>query len=266
MIFSRDTVLNIPSRNNLYRAITDSPLPRFASNGTQWQHARALVRPHLTKDSFVDAEMSRFEKHFGRLLSTIPKDGSKVDLQPLFFSFTLDAAIDMLTGQDLQSSKHSTGDNITKIFDNAQRLLAFHAIVPFGGMGADEKRYIKLFHNWVDQYVNQAIDEHTSKSSEKPGNSDAEEKHSFLQKLVKETDDAVRIRNELISLLMAGRDTTASALSSLFFILAKRPDVVTKLQVEVAQLGGERPGFLRLKQMHYFQHTIQECSLRSVTL
>jgi cytochrome P450 len=231
----------------------------FASNGPQWQHSRAIIRPHLTKDSFIDSEMSRFEKHFSRLLMSIPKDRSKVDLQPLFFSFTMDAAIEMLTGKDLKSEEQralAKDDNIVELFDDAQRFLAFRALMPFGSMSAKEKHNIKRCHDWVDRCVHQAIQEHKLGKVDKAG-----EKRSFLQELVTETDDAVRIRSELIAVLIAGRDTTASTLSSLWFVLARSPDVVARLQAEVAGLDGERPGFTRLKQMTYVQHTIQECTL-----
>lgn len=228
----------------------------FASNGPQWQHSRAIIRPHLTKDSFIDSEMSRFEKHFGRLLTRIPKDRSTIDLQPLFFSFTMDAAIEMLTGKDLQSEEQralAKDDNIVQLFDDAQRFLAFWAVMPFGNMSAKEKLNIKRCQDWVDRCVVQAMQEYKSGKVQTGG-----AKLSFLQELVTEMDDVVQIRSELIAVLMAGRDTTASTLSSLWFVLAKRPDIVVKLQVEVSELNGERPGFTRLKQMQYVQHTIQE--------
>ena len=226
----------------------------FASNGAQWQHSRAFIRPHLTKDSFIDSEMSRFDKHVTRLVAKIPRDGSKVDLQPLFFAFTMDAAIEMLTGTDLQSKEQlalSKDDNIVEMFDNAQKFIAFRVIMPFGGLSAKEKASVKRFHDWVDRCVRQAIQEHKS------GKFDSE-KPCFLQELISETEDVVRLRSEMIALLIAGRDTTASTLSSLWFVLAKRPDIVAKLKAEVDELGGERPGFNRLKQMDYLQHTIQE--------
>jgi cytochrome P450 len=232
----------------------------FVSHGPTWQHSRATIRPHLTKDSFIDSEMSRFEKHFGRMLKAIPRDRSTVDLQPLFFLFTMNAAIEMLTGKDLQSeeqlalAKEGNYGNIVELFDDAQRMLAFRAVLPYGSLPANEKQHIKRCQEWVDRCVIQAIIEH--KSGKVAGDG---EKLSFLQELVKETDDHVWIRGELIAVLIAGRDTTASTLSSLWFVLAKRPDIVAKLQAEVAELNGERPGFTRLKQMEYVQHTIQEC-------
>jgi cytochrome P450 len=64
-----------------------------------------------------------------------------------------------------------------------------------------------------------------------------------LNKLVKETYNVPRIRSELIAILTAGRETTALALSSLWFILAKRPDIVKELQVKMDELSRERPDF-----------------------
>jgi cytochrome P450 len=80
-----------------------------------------------------------------------------------------------------------------------------------------------------------------------------------VQKPVQEPDDHVWIRGELIALLIAGRHTTASKMSSLWFVLAKRLDIAAKPQAEVAELSGERPSFTHLKQMQYLQHTFQEC-------
>jgi cytochrome P450 len=255
MLSTKFTSFILPPRRShvLKQFIGDSI---FASNGPQWQHSRAIIRPHLTKDSFIDSEMSRFEKHFGRLLSSIPRDRSTVDLQPLFFSFTMDAAIEMLTGKDLQSEEQralAKDENIVQLFDDAQKLIAFRAVMPFGEMSAKEKKNIKRCHDWVDRCVVQAMQEYKSSKVVEAGG-----KRSFLQELVTEMDDVVQIRSEMISVLIAGRDTTASTLSSLWFVLGKRPDIVAKLQAEVAELNGERPGFTRLKQMNYVQHTVQE--------
>lgn len=235
----------------------------FTLSGLEWQHSRAMIRPNLIKDQFVDAEMTTFEKHFDRLLSHVPKDGSVVDLQPLFFSFTLDAAIELLTGQDAKTlSCVLSGDEITQIFDDAEKHVGNQVLLsslPFRSR-REYVRACQLCHAWVDRHVHQAIVDHKSRTSgiDYEKKSPREERYSVFRELVKETDDVPRIRSELIAILTAGRETTASALSSLWFALAKRPDVFKKLQVEVAELGGERPDFVRLKKMRYLQHTIQE--------
>ncbi|KAH6684679.1 N-alkane-inducible cytochrome P450 [Halenospora varia] len=237
----------------------------FTLSGPRWQHSRAMIRPNLIKDQFVDAEMSTFEKHLGRLLSNIPRDGSKIDLQPMFFSYTLSAALEILTGQDIHTSETSldSGDEVTKMFDDAEQYVGNQVLLgalPFGNSRRKYLRACKSCHDWVDKYVHQAITEHSPgkfRNNEEKENT-AGGKYSVLRELVKETDDAVMIRSELIAILTAGRETTASALSSLWFTLAKRPDVVEKIRLEVAELEGARPDFTQLKKMRYLQNTIQE--------
>jgi cytochrome P450 len=234
----------------------------FTLTGSDWQHSRAMIRPNLAKTQFIDAESSTFEKHFGRMLSVLPKDGSEIDLEPLFFSFTLNTSIELLTGQDLYLDH-----DVSKLFDDAGRLIVDEFLLPFVPLRQSKKEYLeasRLCHTWIDSYIHQAIKEHQSSTSntslenEKfPGSG----KYSLLQELVKETYDVPRIRGELLGILVAGRETTAVALTSLWFTLAKRPEIVQKLQAEVAELAGQRPDFVQLKKMRYLQNTIQECKI-----
>ena len=55
----------------------------FTSDSKEWENSRALIRPNLVKAHVSD--LSLFEKHIEQLLAQIPKDGSTVDLQDLFF-------------------------------------------------------------------------------------------------------------------------------------------------------------------------------------
>ena len=55
------------------------------SDGPVWKTSRAMMKPFLSKSHFWD--LSEFSKHVDRLLESVPKDGSTVDLQPLLFLF-----------------------------------------------------------------------------------------------------------------------------------------------------------------------------------
>ena len=61
-----------------------------------------------------------------------------------------------------------------------------------------------------------------------------------------------------MNILVAGRDTTASLLSHLWYILARRPDVFEKLRTEVLQLDGREPTFEETKEMKYLQYCLVE--------
>jgi cytochrome P450 len=54
----------------------------FMHDGQKWKQARAIIRPTFNRAEIADLE--NFEIHVGRLLALIPRDGSTVDLQPLF--------------------------------------------------------------------------------------------------------------------------------------------------------------------------------------
>ncbi|KAL2401007.1 Cytochrome P450 monooxygenase pvhE [Exophiala dermatitidis] len=69
------------------------------------------------------------------------------------------------------------------------------------------------------------------------------------------------VRDQLVALLLAGRDTTASTLSWLFLELAKNPQVVETLRAEIFEfLGkdGRPPTYQEIKDMKYLTYTINE--------
>ncbi len=62
-------------------------LTALPPEGAAWQHSRALIRPAFTRTQVADLES--FESHVQKLMAKVPKDGSTVDLAPLFFRLTL---------------------------------------------------------------------------------------------------------------------------------------------------------------------------------
>ena len=63
----------------------------FTSDSKEWETSRALIRPNLVKAHVSD--LGLFEKHIEQLLAHIPKDGSTVDLQELFFRLSCMCAL-----------------------------------------------------------------------------------------------------------------------------------------------------------------------------
>lgn len=83
----------------------------------------------------------------------------------------------------------------------------------------------------------------------------------FIDELVRQTDDRIRIRSELLNILLAGRDTTASLLSNVWWTLSKRPDVWAKLREDIDTLDGEIPTLEQVKELKYLRAVLNE-SLR----
>lgn len=86
-------------------------------------------------------------------------------------------------------------------------------------------------------------------------------RYVFADELVTQTQDRFQVRSELLNILLAGRDTTASLLSNVFFTLSKRPDIWAKLQQEISVLDGTSPDIQQLKDLKFLRAVLNE-SLR----
>ncbi len=59
----------------------------FTTDGHSWKHSRALIRPSFDRHNII-THLEALEVHVQNFLALIPKDGSTVDLQDLFFKYT----------------------------------------------------------------------------------------------------------------------------------------------------------------------------------
>ncbi|KAH8816184.1 cytochrome P450 [Xylogone sp. PMI_703] len=173
----------------------------FTTDGKQWEHSRALVRPNFTRNQVAD--LDTFETHICHLISRIPRNGETVDLQPLFFKLTLDSATEFLFGQSV-NSLCSIGDEDTEIdrfgkaFDAAQKEMDKNnrALKRLSFGPNDFLKNCKTVHVFVDKIVNRALEKSASDDSEKliDGKEHAQ-KYIFLDEMVKATRDPKRIRD-----------------------------------------------------------------------
>jgi cytochrome P450 len=92
--------------------------------------------------------------------------------------------------------------------------------------------------------------------------STSSKEYNFLHALARSTRSPKKIRDELVNLLFAGRDTTAATLSWLFYELAGHSSVVRKLRSEIMSVLGDNcnkpPRLEDLKKMIYLHHTVNE--------
>ena len=236
----------------------------FSVNGAAWQHSRDMLRPNFVRSQVGD--LGTLEVHVNHLLNTIPRDGSTVDLSGLFFRLTMDSATEFLFGESTNSLSPNTpnesGDGFAKAFNDAQDVCGNRA--RFGRLAMlksawRNKKDIAYVHSFVDRYVQAALRYRSNHDLEKI-ESGAEGRYVFLYELAKQTNDPVKLRDELLSILLAGRDTTASLLTNVWFTLAKRPDIWAKLRAEIDTLHGEHPSIQQINEMKYLRAVLNECS------
>ena len=234
----------------------------FTTDGAAWHNSRELLRPNFVRSQVGD--LAIHEIHVDQLIKVIPKDGSTINLQDLFFMLTMDSATEFLFGESTDClAPQSRPDNLAfaEAFNRSQEALAESfrtGKIAQWLRGSKTKSDTKYCQDFFDQFVQKGLEyRKTLDLGEKDTKDDG--RYVFLYELVKRTTDPVQLRAEMMNVLLAGRDTTASLLSDTWFILARRPDIWAKLRKEVDALGGKKPTFQQIKDMKYLKWVFNEC-------
>jgi cytochrome P450 len=120
-------------------------------------------------------------------------------------------------------------------------------------------RGLRVINKFVTQYIDLALrlslDELARKTQNK---SDLE--YTFLHELASRTRDPTVIRDQLVAVLLAGRDTTAATLSWIMYELGRNPHAMGSLRKEIVEFVGldRLPSFEDLKSMKYLQNVMNE--------
>jgi len=258
----------------------------FTTDGKAWEHSRAMLRPNFIREQVSDLDME--ERHVNNLITVLRAAGPDgwtdyTDIQSLFFRLTIDAATEFLFGESVNSqvseaapgvfpaASSKTGSDghderaFSQNFDSAQRHMAnkfrlqdMHWLY----RSADYTSNGKVVNDFVQHYVDLALAQGQQQSPTKNG----KEKYVFLEALAQQTRDPVVLRAQLLNILLAGRDTTASLLSWTLHELLRHPAEFAQLRTAILSHFGpysapdraSRITFSSLKNCTQLQWTINE--------
>ncbi|KAH8880686.1 cytochrome P450 [Thozetella sp. PMI_491] len=246
----------------------------FTTDGQLWHGSRQLIRPQFIKDRVSDLHC--FEKHMQTLFKAIANggaldgedqvvdlekgNGKVLDVSELLFRYTLDVATDFLLGKDVKSMS-TPRQPFADAFNEVQRMQnIFVRAGPSLSRFVPRKSFregLKEINTFVEQYIEQTL-RLTPEELETKGKSDTG--YTFLHALAGFTRDRKVLRDQLIAVLLAGRDTTASTLSWTLYELARHPEVLEKLRAEIMTVVGptRTPTYDDLKSMKYLQNVMNE--------
>lgn len=225
----------------------------FTTDGEKWQKSRHLIQSQFTRKRL--SNLTVFERHVDVLITKLGCTGDAVDVADLFFRYTLDVTTDFLLGRSVDSLSHKDG-KFANAFNEAQRIQS--AIVKFGYWKYLMPRGEFFNHlEEVDKFVNSFVDDVLQISPEElQKTTKSDEGYTFLHALAADsTRDRKDLRDQIVAVLLAGRDTTACTLSWIFYELSQHPDVFKKLREEILeQIGTSRmPKDADLKHMRYLR-------------
>lgn len=179
----------------------------FTQEGAAWKHSRELLRPQFVHKQYEDLDI--FRGAVDNLIDVIPREGV-VDLQPLFFRLTLDVTTAFLFGESVESLKtpESAGrSTFANAFNIAQDFIAKRMRLQDLYWLVGGTKFTKACED-VHRFADQIIERNLSRE-----NQGVQNRYVFLDFLSKNTPDRTALRSQIINILVAGRDTTACALS-----------------------------------------------------
>ncbi|EGW32679.1 cytochrome P450 52A3 [Spathaspora passalidarum NRRL Y-27907] len=240
----------------------------FTLDSEGWKHSRQLLRPQFAREQV--AHVQKLEPHIQILAKHIRKNkGTGFDIQELFFRLTMDTATEFLFGESVHSLYDesiglTTSEEVAGFahnFDTAQKYLGSRVYTQaayFFVDGFEFRRSIKGVHKLAQIFVRKALTMTPEVLEEK-----SKDGYTFLYELVKYTKDPKVLQDQLLNILLAGRDTTAGTLSFCFFELARNPEIWQKLRSEIYQHFGEEYDasqitFESLKSCEYLKWVINE--------
>lgn len=238
----------------------------FTADGHSWSSSRGILRPVFSRHQVSDLEFTR--RHVDRLLDCLQGSDAAspvnswtewVDAMPLIYRFTMDAATEFLFGESVDSQlRPGAASDRRNVFEQAfeasslgvggrMRLGAFYWLLNHAGF----RRACQLCRTYVTGFVDRALGlPHEKDKSAQRG--------LFLRQLSEFTQDRELIRDQLLQLLFAGRDTTATLISFALLCLARDSAAWNKLRAEVLAHSTDTLTFESLKSCSYLQGILSE--------
>ncbi|CEH18801.1 cytochrome p450 [Ceraceosorus bombacis] len=248
----------------------------FVADGEIWKKQRKMASRIFSVDNFrthVQHAVHEDLERLSQLLTVLSKTSQDVDLQAIFFRFTLSSFASMAFSARLDclpTSPEGLANEVpfAKAFDGAQGMIDNRFFDPLQGAleylpwnrrGRQMRKAIKVLDSFCYRVIDKRVEAH------KQGDVKAAEGKSGKDLLELFMDMGLN-REELLpvvlNFLIAGRDTTAQTLAWQFYQLHDKPQVVAKIREEVESVldGGRKMAYDDIKAMPYTHAVFYETS------
>ncbi|GMY14074.1 protein LUTEIN DEFICIENT 5, chloroplastic [Fagus crenata] len=242
------------------------------ADGEVWRIRRRAIVPALHL-KYVAAMINLFGQATDRLckkLDAAASDGEDVEMESLFSRLTLDIIGKAVFNYDFDSLTNDTG--IVEAVYTVLREAEDRSVAPipvweipiWKDISPRQKKVsaaLKLINDILDDLIamcKRMVDEEELQFHEEYVN---EQDPSILHFLLASGDDvsSKQLRDDLMTMLIAGHETSAAVLTWTFYLLSEEPSVMSKLQEEVDSVLGDRfPRIEDMKKLKYATRVINE--------
>ncbi|MGC1459464.1 MAG: cytochrome P450 [Steroidobacteraceae bacterium] len=215
----------------------------MTSEGDFWRRQRYMMQPHFHRrvvtgfNTLIDAANNRFIDKW----ATQAARGEQVNLTDDMSELTLEIVLGSIFGKDLATLSQQPGGN------------------PFEVVTKEPARDLKFAYRF--RSLAKLVSGLMAKRRAEPA-----EHFDYLSMLMnardKETGDPMSERaliDEVMTLVVAGHETTASGLNWVWYLLARHPEADARMHAEIeATPELNAPGLGQMEELQYTQNVINE--------
>jgi len=225
----------------------------LTNEGHSWQTQRQLIQPtfrHENISAYAEIMAASAAAHLARW-----RDRQTCNLHHEMADLTLDIVSKSLFGSKVSQDTAAIGREIAAVMDRFFSQAALSFLLPDGFPIPKSPRLLKS-----RRHLNEVIFSIIRARRESPAPAT-----DLLQTLLTAADDDgqrmndVQLRDEIMTLFLAGHETTSNALTWTWYLLAQNPEIERALHSELDRvLGGRAPGFADLPRLPYAEMVVKE--------
>ncbi|KAG0228350.1 hypothetical protein BGW41_003449 [Actinomortierella wolfii] len=240
----------------------------FDSDGQIWRmHRKTASHVFSTKiyRQLIDGTFHEHTQHLCAVLDRAAASGKPVDLQALFLRLTLDAFAKLSFGLDIDSLGKDGQDPFGSAFDFAVQQTDMRFLNPlwritevFSGSARKMRQSVAV----IDRYAYDAIRKRKQETSEERERRQVNGREDLLDLFLKYRDDEgralsdVELRDVYVNFIIAGRDTTAQALSWMYYEVMKNRTVQENLWKEIDRINTPKATYEMLTKDMRYSHAV----------
>jgi cytochrome P450 len=228
----------------------------LTSDGEFWRRQRRLMAPMFHRhrvagfcNLMVNSTLEMLERW-----DAMARSGESFDVAAEMTRLTLPIVAKALFSADVSDDAEAIGAALTEV---NRQLGEFSLLDMFWMIPTPRKRRFRAAVQTLDEVVGKIID---ARGRATYRNEDL--LSMLLEAVDEETSKGMtprQVRDEVLTLLLAGHETTANALAWTWYLLARNLAAENKLHDEIASTLGERaPGAPDLPQLRYTRMVIEE--------
>jgi cytochrome P450 len=223
----------------------------LTNEGDDWLRQRRLVQPAFHHERIAE---------YGRIMTDYTldrldgwRDGEPRDVRGEMTSITFRIVAKTLFDAEVADDAAEIAEAFDTGIEEIARRIRRPVLIPDRVPTPGNLRYRRAVDR-MDRLVYRIVEEHR----------DGGDRGDLLSALMEARDEDGRtmsekqLRDETITMLLAGHETTALALTWTWYLLSQHPEVVTRLEDEVDALGGEPPGVHDLPRLPYTERVVRE--------